>query len=200
MLKAFEEKYMNSLVERVLPLWKVEGESDKFNRLYVEMIVRTNMHKNSLQFEKEEGGFLKAIAFGAEKKNFLENEAGYFPGEPAWFLQALKKCSSREHEIFTKGRKYLLQMEEKTFSLMTPKDIKLCLFVSLESGWGQKILAETFEIYRHLGYKNVFLWTDSECNVDWYFKKDFKLVNQEEYPPYSKPGKKYMTYIFKKEL
>ena len=200
MLKAFEEKYMKPLVDRLLPLWGVEGEGEEFNRLYVEMIVRTNMHENQLQFENTEGRVLKAIAFSAEKKDFFEGEAGLFSGEADWFSQTLEKLSAREREIFTNGRKYLLQMEEKTFSLMTEGDIKLCLFVSLENGWGQKILDETFALYGKLGFKRVFLWTDCECNVDWYFKKGFTLVSQEEYSLFSRPEKKYMTYIFKKDL
>lgn len=198
MLKAFEIKYMDSLVDRVLPLWKVDGESLKFNRLYVEMIIRTNMHLNELQFEMTDGDLLKAIAFSAEKKDFLERESSLFSGETDWFLHTLKLLSARQQDIFTNGRKYLLQMEENTFSLMKEGDIKLCLFVSLEKGWGQKILDETFALYRKLGFKRVFLWTDCECNVDWYFTNGFELVSQEEYPPFSKPESKYMTYIFKK--
>ena len=119
MLKAaFEEKYMDSLVERVLPLWKVKGESAEFNRFYVEMIVRTNMHKNQLQFEKEEEGFLKASAFGTEKKDFFKTEAVHNYEKSDWLSQVLKEFSSREKKIFSNGYKYLLQMEEKTFSLM----------------------------------------------------------------------------------
>ena len=30
-------------------------------------------------------------------------------------------------------------MEEKTFSFMTADDVKLCLFISLEKGWGAGI-------------------------------------------------------------
>lgn len=220
-LKQFDEKYIPSLVNRLLPLWKVSGESEVFNRRYVEMIIRTNMHINDMQFmmtektagkddseESPTGGDavtdykLKAIAFAAAKSD---------ESDGSWFFKFLEGASSRERTIFQTGRRYLNYMEEKTFSLMKDDDIKLCLFVSLERGWGSRILREAVKEFKARGYKNMLLWTDCECNVQWYFDNGWELVNEEEYEPFSretggsgeKTGddrKQYMTYIFKKEI
>ena len=208
-LKHFDEKYIPSLVNRLLPLWNVPGESEDFNRRYVEMIIRTNMHINDMQFmmmEKTAGktsiSELKAIAFAAAKSD----ESG-----GSWFFKFLEDASSRERNIFQTGRRYLNYMEEKTFSLMKKDDVKLCLFVSLARGYGSRILSEAVKEFKALGYKNMLLWTDCECNVQWYFDNGWELVNEEEYEPFSrgtggsggKTGddrKKYMTYIFKKEI
>ena len=220
-LKHFDEKYISSLVNRLLPLWNVSGESEDFNRRYVEMIIRTNMHINDMQFMMTEktagkddsegspdGGDavtdyqLKSIAFAALKSD---------KSDDAWFTRLLEGSSSRERTIFQTGRRYLNYMEEKTFSLMKDDDVKLCLFVSLERGWGSRILKEAVREFKARGYKNMLLWTDCECNVQWYFDNGWELVNEEEYEPFSrgtggsgeKTGddrKKYMTYIFKKEI
>lgn len=208
-LKQFDEKYISSLVNRLLPLWNVPGESEDFNRRYVEMIIRTNMHINDMQFmmtEKTAGKTsilkLKAIAFAAAKSD---------KSDGSWFFKFLEEASSRERTIFQTGRRYLNYMEEKTFSLMKNDDVKLCLFVSLERGWGSRILSEAVKEFKARGYKNMLLWTDCECNVQWYFDNGWKLVNEEEYEPFSrgtggsgeKTGddrKQYMTYIFKKEI
>lgn len=221
-LKHFDEKYIPSLVNRLLPLWNVPGESEDFNRRYVGMIIRTNMHINDMQFMMTEGGDscpagepsscgvkspvcdragktiiseLKAIAFAASKSD---------KSDDAWFTRLLEGASARERSIFQTGRHYLNYMEEKTFSLMTLEDIKLCLFVSLERGWGSRILSEAVREFKALGYKNMFLWTDCECNVQWYFDNGWELVNEEEYEPFSTGSgigrKQYMTYIFKKEI
>ena len=208
-LKQFDEKYIPSLVNRLLPLWNVPGESEDFNRRYVEMIIRTNMHINDMQFmmtEKTAGktsiSDLKAIAFAAAKS---DKSDGF------WFFKFLEGASSRERNIFQTGRRYLNYMEEKTFSLMKNDDVKLCLFVSLERGWGSRILSEAVKEFKARGYKNMLLWTDCECNVQWYFDNGWELVNEEEYEPFSretggsgeKTGddiKQYMTYIFKKEI
>ena len=240
-LRHFDEKYIPSLVNRLLPLWNVPGESEDFNRRYVEMIIRTNMHINDMQFMMTEGGDscpvgelsscgvkspvyeragkddsegspaggdavtdyqLKAIAFAASKSD---------KSDDAWFSRLLECSSSRERTIFQTGRRYLNYMEEKTFSLMKDDDVKLCLFVSLERGWGSRILSEAVKEFKARGYKNMFLWTDCECNVQWYFDNGWELLSEEEYEPFSrgtggsgeKTGddrKKYMTYIFKKEI
>ena len=237
----FDEKYISSLVNRLLPLWNVPGESEDFNRRYVEMIIRTNMHINDMQFMMTEGGDscpvgepsscgvkspvceravkddsegspaggdavtdyqLKSIAFAASKSD---------KSDDAWFTRFLQGASSRERTIFQTGRHYLNYMEEKTFSLMKDDDVKLCLFVSLERGWGSRILSEAVKDFKARGYKNMFLWTDCECNVQWYFDNGWELLSEEEYEPFSrgivgsgeKTGddrKKYMTYIFKKEI
>lgn len=228
-LKQFDEKYILSLVNRLLPLWNVPGESEDFNRRYVEMIIRTNMHINDMQFMMTEGGDscpvgepsscgvkspvceragktsiseFKAIAFAASKSD---------KSDDAWFTRLLKDASSRERNIFQTGRRYLNYMEEKTFALMKNDDVKLCLFVSMERGWGSRILSEAVKEFKARGYKNMLLWTDCECNVQWYFDNGWELVNEEEYEPFSretggsgeKTGddiKQYMTYIFKKEI
>ena len=217
----FDEKYIPSLVNRLLSLWNVPGESEDFNRRYVEMIIRTNMHINDMQFmmtEKTAGKDdseespadgdavtdyqLKAIAFAASKHDISDD---------AWFTRLLEGASSRERTIFQTGRRYLNHMEEKTFSLMKDDDVKLCLFVSLERGWGSRILSEAVSEFKARGYKNMFLWTDCECNVQWYFDNGWELLSEEEYEPFSRgtggSGKKtgddrkqYMTYIFKKEI
>ena len=208
-LKHFDEKYLPSLVNRLLPLWNVPGGSEDFNRRYVEMIIRTNMHINDMQFmmtEKTAGktsiSELKAIAFAAAKSD---------KSDGSWFFKFLEGASSRERTIFQTGRRYLNYMEEKTFSLMKNDDVKLCLFVSLERGWGSRILSEAVKEFKARGYKNMLLWTDCECNVQWYFDNGWELLSEEEYEPFSrgtggsreKTGddrKQYMTYIFKKEI
>lgn len=208
-LKHFDEKYISSLVNRLLPLWNVPDESEDFNRRYVEMIIRTNMHINDMQFmmtEKTAGktsiSELKAIAFAAAKSD---------KSDGSWFFKFLEDASSRERNIFQTGCRYLNYMEEKTFSLMKNDDVKLCLFVSMERGWGSRILSEAVKEFKARGYKNMLLWTDCECNVQWYFENGWELVNEEEYEPFSRgtcgSGKKtgddrkqYMTYIFKKEI
>ena len=138
---------------------------------------------------------LKAIAFAASKSD---------KSDDAWFTRLLQGASSRERTIFQTGRCYLDYMEEKTFSLMKDDDVKLCLFVSLERGWGSRILKKAVREFKACGYKNMFLWTDCECNVQWYFDNGWELLNEEEFEPFSTDSgigrKQYMTYIFKKEI
>lgn len=191
MLEKFDEENIPQLIERVLPLWNVDNATEDFNRLYVEMIIRTNMHENNLQFQLQEDNQLCSIAFAANKKDISNN---------SWFENQYSLLDEQSKKSFSIGRKYLLTMEEKTFAYMNDNDIKLCLFISLKKGYGAKILSEASEHFKKLGYKNLYLWTDGECNVEWYFKNGFQLILEEIYEPFSSDDYKYMTYIFKKKL
>lgn len=191
MLEKFDEENIPQLIERVLPLWNVDNATEDFNRLYVEMIIRTNMHENNLQFQLQEDNQLCSIAFAANKKDISNN---------SWFENQYSLIDEQSKKSFSIGRKYLLTMEEKTFAYMNDNDIKLCLFISLKKGYGTKILSEASEHFKKLGYKNLYLWTDGECNVEWYFKNGFQLILEEIYEPFSSDDYKYMTYIFKKKL
>lgn len=191
MLEEFDEKNIDAIVQRVLPLWHVDGADEDFNRKYVEMIIRTNMHQNHMQFQLCQNQQLCAIAFAAQKGDVSST---------TWLEKQLSLLGEQERFTFKTGRQYLLMMEEKTFALMSEKDVKLCLFVSLRKGFGSKILDMVTQKLKAAGYQNIYLWTDGECNVQWYFDNQFQLVQQEEYIPFSRPGQPYMTYIFKKSL
>ena len=54
--------------------------------------------------------------------------------------------------------------------------------------------------YRSKGFKTMYLWTDCECNVEWYAIRGYELVEEGTFEPFSTPEEPYKTYIFKKPL
>lgn len=87
---------------------------------------------------------------------------------------------------------------------MNTDDVKLCLFVCMVSGWGSRILSQAVSGGgKARGYKNMFLWTDCECNVQWYFDNVWEFLCQKKSELFSAGSgigrKRYMTYIFKRE-
>lgn len=191
MLQQFDINNIPQLVERLFPLWKVDGAEDSFNKLYVEMIIRTNMHENKMQFQLTEENQLCAIAFAAVKNDINDS---------TWLDFQLEKLNETERNSFMTGQKYLQMMEERTFAYMTENDIKLCLFVSIKKGYGKKILTEAADCFKKLGYRNIYLWTDGECNVQWYFDNGYELLQEDIYEPFSTEDFKYKTYIFRKKI
>lgn len=190
-LEKFDSKNIPQIVERVFDLWSPDYDDDNFRRTYVEMVVRHNIAANDMQFQIAENGKLRAITF-AEKKdeeNSIEN----------WYQEQYKKLSADQQIYFKNGREYLHLMDKKTFAYMNEDDVKLSLFVSLQPGYGKEILSQTMDFFRSRGYKNMFLWTDCECNVDWYFQHGYELVEENIYEPFSH-DEDYKTYVFKKEL
>lgn len=190
-LEEFNPENIPQIVNRVFDLWSPDYDDDNFRRTYVEMVVRHNIAANDMQFQIVENGKLRAITF-AEKKdeeNSIEN----------WYQDQYKKLSADQQIYFKNGREYLHVMDRKTFGYMNEDDVKLSLFVSLQAGYGKEILSQAMEFFRSRGYKNMFLWTDCECNVDWYFQHGYELVDESIYEPFSY-DEDYKTYVFKKEL
>ena len=96
---------------------------------------------------------------------------------------------------------YLLYMDSKVHHLMTKDDIKLSLFVGLKKGSGKILFEEIWQKIKNDGYKNMYLWTDCECNWEWYIKNGFTLVEESVYKKFSElDGEEYKTYVFKKAI
>ena len=118
----------------------------------------------------------------------------------AWFEENFTFFTDDLKIASDMSRTYLKLMDKKTFSLMNDDDIKLSLFVSRKSGFGKVLLDSICKQLYKEGYKNLYLWTDCECNWQWYVKHDFTLVNEDVYEPFSNEKEEYKTYIFKKKI
>lgn len=192
LFEPFSYDHIPELVDRVKDLWTPQDAPDFFRRLYAELIIRMDMHDNDLQFQICDGRQLKAIACASRKGDVVSAED--------WWHEQYSSFNPEQQNSFRLGRDYLTLMDEKTYVLMNDDDVKLDLFISVEQGWGKVILDEAIELYRKQGCKNLFLWTDCECNVDWYFDHGYELVEEGIYELFSQPGDDYKTYIFKKKI
>lgn len=191
-MEAFDFKYMPALVNRIKNLWSSPDAEENFRLIYAESVIRQDMHANNLQFQLTENNQLMAIACASIKNE--KNSAG------EWWQEQYKKLTPQQQISFNMCRDYLSMMDKKAYALMTEKDIKLDMFISVQKGWGKKLLEKAIAHYKKSGFENLFLWTDCECNVDWYFYNNYELVNQDVYEPFSHGDDEYKTYIFKKSL
>ena len=92
-------------------------------------------------------------------------------------------------------------MDEKTRAFMKDDDIQLTLYISRKKGCGSKLLNELCDRLRAQGWKNLYLWTDCECDWEWYIDHGYELVAKDIYEPFTEQdGEDYLTYIFKKAL
>ena len=201
-LKSFGMKNIPFILDVVTPLWSPSAGDDDFKRFDVEYIIRNNIFENDYNFELikdssdnntncSDGTFLSAAFFA--RKGDINKAAEWFAVESARFSDELKAVSEL-------SRTYIELMDKRTFDLMNSDDIKLSLFVSRERGAGTAILDAACSRLRQEGWKNLFLWTDCDCNWQWYEKNGYTLVNQYVYEPFSSPDEPYKTFIFKKPL
>ena len=199
-LEPFDAKYIPEIVGWVTPLWSMmdldadvsEKLSNKKQDLDVEFIVRHNIFYNEFAFQLVQEKELQAVAFAARKEE--ENDA------LQWLEENSGHLSAKEAESLQRVVVYLEQMDAKTCSFMEKDDIRLSLFASSQRGCGGMILQQLEERLRDAGFKFMYLWTDSDCNHQWYPNHGFTLVEAEGNETFSTPDKNFMTYIFKKKL
>ncbi|MBQ7619724.1 MAG: GNAT family N-acetyltransferase [Treponema sp.] len=196
-LSRFDMKNLPQVVQVVLPLWAPPSDDEAFVRLDVEFIVRNNIYQPRLSFQL------------ADKKRSPENEllsAAFFTLKDDtntacdWLCQNSRDCSDSQKASLEMVKAYLEYMDKKALSFMNGDDIKLSLYVSRKRGMGAALLEKILPRLAAKGYKNLYLWTDSDCNWKWYVNHDYQLVSQEVYAPFSGPGRDYMTFVFKKPL
>ena len=192
-LKPFDFKNIPSMLDILTPMWCAPYGDGEYRRFSVEHIIRNNIFENDYRFqlvEENSGDFLSA-AFFARKSD--ENMARQWLQEN--FHYPKEAMIPLEY-----SRNYIDEMDEKTRSLMNEKDIQLTLFVSTKPGAGSRILEELYLKLKDEGWQNMFLWTDCDCNWQWYEKHGFTLISQDVYELFSEGGRDYITYIFKKPL
>ena len=191
-LEPFKMQNLPLVVDVVEPLWFPPVGDKEFKRFNVEYIVRNNIWENDYRFQLVEEGaqndILCAAFFARKGDNCLVDE--WFSRESQRFPEEWKKASGM-------SKTYLTMMDERTLALMNDDDIKLSLFVSRKPGAGSKILELICERLKSEGWKNLYLWTDCECNWEWYIKHGFTLIQEDIYEPFRSD---YKTYIFKRDL
>jgi hypothetical protein len=199
-LEAFDMKNIPHLLDVVVPLWSPSIWDDDFKRFNVEYIVRNNIWENEYCFQLVDEDTL--IAPGTP--NFLA--AAFFARKTdrcaveEWFARESNRFPKEYLAASAMSRTYLTMMDERTLSLMNDDDIKLSLFISCQPGSGSLILEQTCDLLRRAGWKNLYLWTDCECNWEWYNQHGYTLVQEDTYEPFSSPDEDYKTYIFKRKL
>ena len=190
-------KNIPHILDVVVPLWSPSAGDAEFKRFNVEYIVRNNIFENDLRFELldftngKEGEFCSCAFFTRKGEvckalEWYEKESKKFPAD---------FCVASEM-----SRTYIEFMDEKTQAYMNKDDIQLTLYVSRKPGSGSRLLNELCARLKSNGYKNLYLWTDIECNWEWYTNHGYELVEQNSYEQFSSDDEDYKTFVFRKAL
>ena len=197
-IQPFEMKNIPLMLEVVVPMWSPPVEDMNFRRFYVEGIIRRNYFENDLHYQLIErapdgNSQFTAMAFFARKSDICKADD--------WYAEEAKKYQPELLSSTKLGKSYIELMDEKTRAFMKDDDIQLTLYISRKKGCGSKLLNELCDRLRNQGWKDLYLWTDCECNWEWYTDHGYELVSTDVYEPFSEEdGKDYLTYIFRKAL
>ena len=191
-IQPFDMKNIPLILDVLVPLWSPPVGDAEFKRFNVEYIVRNNIFENEYNYQLVDGnGTLLAALFFARKGD-KTRAAEWFAKSSARFSDKLKHASGM-------SRTYIELMDSRTFGCMNDDDIKLSLFVSIKRGCGATLLDAVCGQLREQGWKNLYLWTDCDCNWHWYETHGYSLVRQDVYEPFSDEHE-YLTYVFKKQI
>ncbi len=194
-IQPFEIKNIPFILDVVLPMWSPPMENMTFRRLYVENIVRNNCFENEYRFQLVDttNNEFCSMAFFARKTDICKADD--------WFKLEAKKIPQNLQRSMQNGKLYIELMDEKTRAFMKNNDIQLTLYVSRRKGCGSKLLNKLCKRLRDQGWKNLYLWTDCECDWQWYTDHGYELISKDVYEPFTEQdGEDYLTYIFKKAL
>ena len=197
-IQPFDMKNIPLILEVVVPMWSPPIDDMDFRRFYVEHIIRNNYFENEYHYQLIQGATDEtsefcAMAFFARKSDICKVED--------WLSLESKRFPREMLHSIQMGKTYIELMDEKTRSFMKDDDIQLTLYVSRKKGCGSKLLNELCDQLRNQGYKNLYLWTDCECNWQWYTDHDYELISKDVYEPFTEQGgEDYLTYIFRKKL
>ncbi|MBO5137971.1 MAG: hypothetical protein J6B81_05710 [Spirochaetaceae bacterium] len=191
-VKSFNITNISQILDFVKPMWTFSGWEDSFRNIYAETILRNNYFENDFAFQIMEGNRLCSAMFlqrPYDKNNFEQ-----------WFSETSANFDEEEKERLKLCAEYLSLMDSKVHHLMNNDDIKLSLFVGLQKGSGKILYEEVWQLLKSSGYKNMYLWTDCECNWQWYIKNGFTLLEESTYKKFNDENKLFETYIFKKQI
>lgn len=163
-------------------------ESDELQNLIYEFMVHyydLNRDFSFSIFDEKLNGFL----FAASKHDKNNSYEGY--------LENLKKLDEKEQKIGKDLLEYLNECGKAVKEQMNDDDIMLGLFISQEKGCGKALLTKLKDTCKEKNIKNIYLWTDTTCDHDYYDKNNFTLVNEVETLV---NGQKIRTIIYKKAV
>ena len=191
-LQPFDDKNIPLLVKAVTPSWSMVNWENSFRDVDIEFIIRNGIFYNEFALQLQNDKELLAVAFVQRPKE--TNDA------LNWLQNNKKELTENEEKGLNLVVQYLQEMDSRVHDFMTKDDVKLSLFISLKSGYGEKIFQKLKILLKKENYKSLYLWTDSDCNYNWYPKHGFSLVEERPYSQFSTEETDFKTYIFKIDL
>lgn len=191
-IRTFQEDDIEIAGKMACDVWSFEldGVRPELNRFVHEYLVRyydVNRRLSFCNVSDELDAFLLA-GFKTDRSEC-----------DIWFERNLSFFSDDEKKIIQEYRNYLSGNGNAVKRFMGECDVQMGLFISRVSGTGRMLLENLEQVGRENGVGNLFLWADVTCNVPYYEKNGFTIVDRFENDVSLDAGC-LDTYIFRKKL
>ena len=172
-IRAFREKDIGEAGQMACDVWSGElsGIRTELNRFIHEYLVRYYDVNRRYSYSVA-GDSLDAFLLAGFKRDRSDCDK--------WFYGELSLFSEAEKEIALHYRNYLGKNGEAVKKFMGERDIQMGLFMSRASGTGRLLLDNLEDVCRRNDVRNLFLWADATCNVSYYERNGFDMVERFE--------------------
>lgn len=163
-------------------------ESSELQTLIYDFTLKYYYLNKTFSLALDDNG-LKGLVFASskhDKNNSVKN-----------FTTKLQRLSDNDKIIALNLLDYVETTGREVKNIMNEDDLMMGLFISTQKGGGKMLLSKLIETAKEKGIKNIYLWTDTTCDFDYYQKNKFTLVKEFKR---NVNNKKINTLIFKKEI
>lgn len=162
------------------------NESRELQKLIYDFMVKYYDLNRKYSFSYIENGY-KGFILAAEK----EDKNNCFEE----FKACIQTLNEKEQKTALDLYNYLETCGKLVKDIMSHDDIMLGLFVSIQKGVGKQLLNQLATTCIENDKKNIYLWSDTTCDYNWYMKNGFSEVKGMESLV---NNKKISTIIYKK--
>lgn len=173
-IRHFENKDVQEAGRLAYNYWsnEVTEGSERFKRAIYEYMARYYDRNRGLSFSITEGEELKGFLLAFHKSEGDEHWAwDWLEGEMATF-------EPEEKALALEFKRYFNFNAGRMKEYLADDDVILGLFVSTIKGGGKLLFQRISERCRQMNVPNVFLWTDTTCNYNYYYHNNFKEVTR----------------------
>lgn len=164
------------------------NENSRLQKLIYDFTLEYYYLNETFSFALDENG-IKGFIFAALKKDKNNSSEK--------FKTKINTLNEQDKITALNLLYYVESTGKEVKGVMNENDLMMGLFISTQKGGGKMLLSKLVENACENGIKNIYLWTDTTCDFDYYQKNNFTLVKEFECIV---NNKKINTLIFKKPL
>lgn len=191
-IEPFDQNNIDAVEKMVTAVWGHPDKRPEYDHAFCGHLTRYSYYDPELSFQIADKDGIQGVCWA------------YVPGESndadAWLEKVATILTDDERNGAYANVEYLKSTDALIGKLLGPKDVKLSFFIARKKGCGSLLLEHMERVLAQRGYKNLFLWTDTSCNWQFYPKHGFEMVYSEKNELYSTPEKDYRVMFFRKPI
>ena len=191
-IEPFSPDNLDFVEEMATSVWGSPDNRPEFDHAFCGHLARYNYYDPELSFQilDEEG--IQGVCWA------------WVPGETndadAWVKSAVTGLTDEECKETYAHVDYLKSIDAAVYKMMGPKDAKISFLITQKRGYGTILLKHVMKVLSEQGFENIYLWTDSSCNWQFYPKHGFELVYEGKSDLYCTPEEDFQVMVFRKCL